>query len=133
MISLYNRKVTERAFKLQKLRKILSTVLIVLSVGIPLCVIITGEKDKKIGTRAEIYVDSELIYNVHLPSQAEYVLNNGRNRILVDGYEISMTYADCPDALCVRTGKIKYAGQSIICIPNRVSVIIPSDNVDIYI
>ena len=35
-----------------------------------------------------------------------------------------MTYADCPDELCVRQGWIEYDGQSIICLPNKITVMV---------
>jgi len=30
--------------------------------------------------------------------------------------------ASCPDGLCVSQGEIKFSGQSIICLPNKVTV-----------
>ena len=30
--------------------------------------------------------------------------------------------ADCPNLRCVKTGKIRYAGQSIVCLPHKVAV-----------
>jgi hypothetical protein len=33
-----------------------------------------------------------------------------------------MKDASCPDKTCVGVGRVKYAGQSIICLPNRVAV-----------
>lgn len=32
--------------------------------------------------------------------------------------------ASCPDRLCVQEGAIRYAGQSIICLPNQVVITI---------
>ena len=37
-----------------------------------------------------------------------------------DGAE--MTHADCPTQDCVRTGRVTRPGQSIVCLPARVSV-----------
>ena len=33
-----------------------------------------------------------------------------------------MESADCPDKLCVKTGKIKDNSHDIICLPNKVRV-----------
>ena len=33
-----------------------------------------------------------------------------------------MEDADCPDQICVRQGKIRAQGETIICLPNRVVV-----------
>ena len=33
-----------------------------------------------------------------------------------------MTDADCPDKLCVKTGRISKTGETIVCLPHRVVV-----------
>ncbi|MCI8496886.1 MAG: NusG domain II-containing protein [Clostridiales bacterium] len=42
--------------------------------------------------------------------------------ILVEPDGVCFETADCPDQLCVRTGKLTRAGQSAVCLPARVSV-----------
>lgn len=37
-------------------------------------------------------------------------------------HSISVTASDCPDKVCVHTGKIHMKGQSIACLPNHVIV-----------
>ena len=37
---------------------------------------------------------------------------------------VQMTAADCPDHLCVKTGMIRFSGESIACVPNRVVVVL---------
>ena len=39
-----------------------------------------------------------------------------------------MEEADCPDRLCMRRGAIRYAGDSIICLPNKVVVEISGED-----
>jgi Uncharacterized protein conserved in bacteria len=44
-----------------------------------------------------------------------------------------ISHSDCPDQICVHTGKISSAGQAIVCVPARISVKImggTSDGVD---
>ncbi len=59
-----------------------------------------------------------------------YQLNNayGVNNIAVKDGVVVMTSADCHNQICVKSGKIARAGQSIICLPHRVSVEIVGDN-----
>ena len=33
-----------------------------------------------------------------------------------------MDHADCPDKICVKTGKIKNKGEQIVCLPNKLVV-----------
>jgi len=51
--------------------------------------------------------------------------------IRVDGVEICVSadgarfvHSDCPDGVCVRTGKITRAGQAAVCVPNRVVLVL---------
>ena len=43
-------------------------------------------------------------------------------RVCVAGGTVSVSDSDCPDKVCVRTGKISRAGQAIICIPAEVVI-----------
>ena len=36
--------------------------------------------------------------------------------------EVRMLSSTCPDSLCVKQGAIRTAGQSIICLPNQVTI-----------
>ncbi len=79
---------------------------------------------KKIGTKACVEIDGELIAEYSLSVDGEYPLNGGSNILKIESGEVYLIYADCPDNTCVKTGKIHYVGQSIICLPNRLTVII---------
>ena len=46
----------------------------------------------------------------------------GYNLLVIEGGETWLLEADCPNLLCVKTGKIRYAGQSIVCLPHRLAV-----------
>ena len=46
----------------------------------------------------------------------------GYNILVIEGGEVWLSEADCPNHLCVKTGKIRYAGQSIVCLPHRLAV-----------
>ncbi len=64
--------------------------------------------------------------------QTVYSLETDRSLTLIsNGYtlfveirngEVTVTEADCPDRVCVRTGKISRAGQSIICVPAKIVI-----------
>lgn len=77
------------------------------------------------GERVCIYVDSKeyktvsLNENITINIETEY----GKNTVTVRDGKVFIDEADCPDKLC-QNGKISKAGQSIVCLPNRVSVLI---------
>lgn len=35
---------------------------------------------------------------------------------------VAVTKAGCPDQVCVRTGKLRRAGESVLCLPAKISV-----------
>ena len=49
--------------------------------------------------------------------------------------KIRLTEASCPDKICVKTGYIGSSGQSIICVPNKitVSVVGSDESVDVTV
>lgn len=57
-----------------------------------------------------------------LSESGVYPLNGGSNILVIDGGQAWLSEANCPDLLCVHQGKIRYTGQSIICLPNRLTV-----------
>ena len=42
--------------------------------------------------------------------------------LLVEPGAISFLSSDCPDQICVRTGKLTKPGQAAVCLPARISV-----------
>ncbi len=92
-----------------------------------LCVIFTcailflvrgnGEKD---ADSVLIYVDNELYQTVSLYEKCE--IDVGTNVIAIDNGYAYMKSADCPDKICVHTGKIKDSSKDIVCLPNKVIV-----------
>ena len=49
---------------------------------------------------------------------------DGHNKVIIDDGVVWMEEADCPDKLCMNQGRISKAGQTIICLPNRIMVTI---------
>ena len=46
----------------------------------------------------------------------------GYNLLVIEGGEVYLSEADCPTQLCMKTGKIRYAGQSIVGLPHKLAV-----------
>lgn len=70
--------------------------------------------------RATVYLEGCPVWSCALDSQGEFeisgvlvVVGNGCARI---------ARSDCPDMSCVNCGAISRAGESLVCLPNRVSV-----------
>ncbi len=78
------------------------------------------------GDLIEIKIDGNVVAEYSLYENGEYSLNGGSNILVIENGEAYLSYADCPDKTCVKTGKISYSGQSIICLPNRLTVTVRS-------
>lgn len=52
-------------------------------------------------------------------------------RLLAESDGIRFLSSDCPDQVCVRTGKITTPGQSAICLPAQISVRLTGKQKDI--
>ena len=79
------------------------------------------------GKYAEIYYRSELVKTVDLTKGEEESfsleqLPNVVFKLYKDG-SIAFLESDCPDKICVKSGKLHRAGEYAACIPNRVYTI----------
>lgn len=74
------------------------------------------------GEWAVVRVDGEEQARYPLAVDGVYELNGGTNVLTIADGAASMTFAACPDRLCVKMGKISRTGQCITCLPNRVTV-----------
>jgi hypothetical protein len=105
---------------------LLISVLLCLSLIFLLIVMLT----KREGAVVRVELLGETVAEYSLSDDGEYSLNGGKNVLVIKNGEAYLSYADCPDKTCVRTGRIKYVGQSIICLPNRLSVTVVGDSSD---
>ena len=63
----------------------------------------------------------ETVSYTHLRAH-ETSLNGGTNILVIEDGAACMLEADCPDHICVSQGKVRYAGQCITCLPNKLTV-----------
>ena len=64
----------------------------------------------------------------------EYSLleNHSYNTIVIENGQVWIDQADCPDKLCVKQGKISKSGQSIICLPHKLTILVQADSKQEY-
>ena len=109
--------------KLKKTDVLMITVIIVLAV---ILLLIVQFGIKKPGQTAVITVDGEVVKELSLSRDTGEIeiegYQGGINKIIVSEGCVYMSYADCPDELCVHTGKIQKTGETIVCLPHRVVV-----------
>ena len=74
------------------------------------------------GDKVTVEIDGRLVAEYSLAEDGEYPLNGGTNILVIENGAAYLRYADCPDKVCVNTGKISYKWQTIVCLPNRLTV-----------
>ena len=81
------------------------------------------------GNSATIKIEGEVIENISLSKETTIKISNssGYNLIKVSEGAISIVEADCPDKICIKSGKIKNPGEVIACIPHKLIIEIGSD------
>ena len=83
---------------------------------------------------AYVYVDGKETGIYPLDSDRETYLLDGRVTLTIADGAIAVTDNDCPNGVCVKTGFISEAGERIVCVPNKISVVLRSeDGSDIYV
>lgn len=74
------------------------------------------------GAWAVVRVEGREVARYSLSQNGVYPLNGGTNVLTVDNGSATVTEADCPDKICVEQGRVRYTGQCITCLPNKLTV-----------
>ena len=74
------------------------------------------------GAGVIVRVDGVEMARYSLSDSGKYELNGGTNILVIEDGVAYMLEADCPDHICVSQGKVRYAGQCITCLPNKLTV-----------
>jgi hypothetical protein len=92
----------------------------ILIVAIALFLIV--ELTKEEGAGVTVKVDGVKIAEYSLSADGTYPLNGGTNILVIENGKAYLTDANCPDKLCVHQGKISMTGETITCLPNKLTV-----------
>lgn len=74
------------------------------------------------GAYVVIRLDGQPVAQYDLTVNAEYELNGGTHVLRIEDGSAFLLSADCPDHLCVNQGKIDRSGETITCLPHRLTV-----------
>ena len=112
----------------KKYRLDIIIIAVILLVSLSLLLIVTLSKEE--GSVVVVEIDGTTVATYPLDKNAEYSLNGGSNVLVIKDGVAYMNYSNCPDHTCEKTGKIRYVGQTIICLPNKIAVTIKGDNAE---
>ena len=76
------------------------------------------------GHLAQVSVDGKVqgTYSLDKDRTIEIKSSEGKNILIIKEGKVEMKEADCPDKYCVKQGKIKNVGETIVCLPHKVVV-----------
>ena len=97
----------------------------ILLVSIVLLLIITLSKEE--GSFAVVEINGVVVAEYSLDKNGVYPLNGGTNVLVIEDGVAYLNYSNCPDHTCERTGKIRHVGQTIVCLPNKLTVTITGE------
>jgi len=81
-----------------------------------------------------IYLENKLYHSIELTSETDEFITveseYGINKIHIYNNGFEVIYADCPDKDDVREGFVNLPGYAVICLPNKLKIIIEDNNFD---
>ena len=97
---------------------ILIASILIVAIAFFLIVELTNEE----GAGVTVKVDGVKVAEYSLSKNGTYPLNGGTNILVIENGKAYLTDANCPDKLCVHQGKISRTGETITCLPNKLTV-----------
>ena len=96
---------------------ILNILIIFLCISVPICLSVFGKDQKK---TVVVSYDGHSVWEIPLESDG-MCETHGVVVTVSDGAAV-VSKSSCPDGLCMKMKKAQNVGDSIICVPNKVSV-----------
>ena len=85
---------------------------------------------KEEGDIVVVRVNGVVVEEYSLEIDGEYSLNNGSNTLVIKDGKAYLSDAKCPDKTCVKWGKIHLTGETITCLPNKLTITVEGkDNI----
>ncbi|MDO4174321.1 MAG: NusG domain II-containing protein [Eubacteriales bacterium] len=114
--------------KLKKQDILLLAIFLVVAVLLGVGLLLT----RSAGATVVVRTGGETVAEFPLDEDRSYTIEGigGTNTLVIADGTARLEDATCPDQLCVHQGAIQYAGESIICLPNQVTVTIEGETED---
>lgn len=105
-------------------RFLIVLILLIFVGSVCLCIGLWRPSDKRL---VEVVSDGEVLYTIDLTKaeDAEFTVyspDNRKNTVLIQNGSICVKEAECPDQICVKTGKLLSESMPIVCLPNRLII-----------
>lgn len=98
--------------------------IVAIALLLSLAILLAINLTKKEGAVAVVEINGTVAGEYSLSRDGIYPLNGGTNTLVIENGTARLIESNCPDHTCEKTGKVQYVGQTIVCLPNRLSVTI---------
>ena len=98
----------------------IALILFILAIGAVILLVTNNKKEQ--GAYVVVMVQNNEEARYSLAKDGIYTINGGTNTIEIKDGKVRMLEALCPNHLCIHQGWIRFEGQSIVCLPNKVTV-----------
>ncbi len=82
------------------------------------------------GAYVTVKIDGKEVARYSLSIDGEYILNQGTNTLRIKDGRASLHNSKCPDKLCERFGEIDKSGETVTCLPNRLTVTVYGEKIN---
>lgn len=96
---------------------ILNLIIIAVCIAVPVCIFVVSKDEKK---TVVVSHDGHTVWEQSLSADGECIVKGVT--VVIHNGTAYVSDSDCPDRLCMQMKKAENVGDSIICVPNRVSV-----------
>ena len=112
---------------MKKLRNDLILIAVVLLIALILIPVPGFFRSRTTGADPEVLVlyDGKETGRYPLSESATVTIENGEggiNILIIEDGACYVTEANCSEKICIAHGKIRYAGECIVCLPNKVVI-----------
>ena len=86
--------------------------------------------NKEPGNVVTVEINGVLTKEYPLSQNGTFVLGGGTNTLVIEDGAAYISDSNCPDHTCENMGKIRYVGQTIVCLPNRITITVKGEMTD---
>ena len=86
--------------------------------------------NKESGNTVTVEINGVQVAEYPLDVNGTFSLNGGTNTLVIENGTAYLSYSNCPDHTCENTGKIRYVGQTIVCLPNKITITVTGEMTD---
>lgn len=81
---------------------------------------------------ANVYYENKLILEIDLSINKTYEVSGDNGKVVIEvlNNQIRVVEENSPYQICSKQGFVSKSGESIICLPNKIIIELPSDELD---